>query len=57
MLGEVDMFLLLFFLSSYHVARLQFAVVNYKKWMLGISCAETIANMRSRLCVSATQII
>lgn len=49
MLGEVDMFSLLFFLSSYHVARLQFAVVNYKKWMQDSSCAETNANMRSYL--------
>lgn len=57
MLGEVDMFQFLFFLSSYHVARLQSAVVKYKKQMLGVSCAKTIANMRSCLCVSATQII
>lgn len=57
MLDEVTMFQFLLFLSPFHFAGMQSAVVSYKKWMLHVSWAETIVNMRSSLNVPATQII
>lgn len=48
MLGEVAMLQFLFLLS-YNFAWLQSAVVSDKKGMLHVSCADTIATMRSSL--------